>query len=416
MSIVNNPFHLFVLKNFTIKNTKKIDERITLIPRNNFVIASIKQINSLSSIPSEQVKLSSESYDIMKNTGKYFFEPLEYLKRFLSLYQISNDDTIENFDLKINLPGVLLSNFKFNMKTMPIISNIYPIMHHNESEILNLEKIRVRDGMDFDQWIVEVDNMRMSSSDISWTMCDTFDESSFQKYYEFSQKTQSILNRSGILIDDIKTKQALKNILLVYQNAKEGNDYATSIPIFIRILETLFTTDNKIGKSLKKRISVIFSEFIDDIDSILDGYYSFRSDIVHLNQKLQFSQNQVEFNHIKRYIASMCSILIRYFIDKLYDNEHYTIKKFRNSIIADSDFWGDGYYEAKCSNCTMEFFQKNKLSCTRCKTSCILKENKFQCLKCNFTRYHKCINCRYKYSSNWYDEIKSKNTNIKTDI
>ena len=127
MSIVNNPFHLFVLKNYTIKNTKKIDERITLIPRNNFVIASIRQINSLSSIPSEQVKLSSESYDIMKNTGKYFFEPLEYLKRFLSLYQISNDDTIENFDLKINLPGVLLPNFKFNMKTMPIISNIYPI-------------------------------------------------------------------------------------------------------------------------------------------------------------------------------------------------------------------------------------------------------------------------------------------------
>ena len=410
----NTEFHLFVLKNYTIKNIKKIDERITLIPRQNFVIASVKQTNRLLYTESNQEKDLSESYDFLKYGGKYFFEPLEYLKRFLSLYQLSNDDTIKNFDLKID-PQLTISN-KFKMKVMPVISNDYPIIHHNESEILNLEKTSVREGEDSDLWIVNIDNGRISSSEVSWFMCDDFDESSFQKYYEFSQKVQSILDRSGTLIDEVETKQALKNILFVYQNAKEGTDFRTSISTFIMILETLLATDGHINKSLKARISKIFSE-LNDIENIIDGYYSFRSDMVHLNRRLQFSYNQIEFNHIKRYIASVCSILIRYFVDKIHGDEHYTIKKFRNSIVPDLDFWDERYFEEMtCSNCTQPFFQKKSLKCPKCKQKCIRDENKFQCTKCGFSKYPKCLNCKYKYSPNWYDQVKSKNTDIKTDL
>jgi hypothetical protein len=414
MSTSNNEFHLFVLKNYTIGNIKKIDERITLIPRKDFVIASVKQTNHLPLIESDKGEDLPESYNFLKSGGKYFFEPLEYLKQFLSSYQLSNDDTIKNFDCKIDQQS-RPSFSKFKMKVMPIISNDYPIIKHDESEILNLEKINVREGAGSDLWIVDIDSRRISSSDISWVMCDNFDESSFQKYYEFSQKVQSILDRSGTLIDELETKQALKNILFVYQNAKEGKDFRTSVSIFIMILETLFASDNKINQSLKKRISKIFSEFTDDVENIIDGCYSFRSDIVHLNRRLQFSYNQIEFTYIKRYIASMCSILIRYFVDKIHDDKHYTIKKFRNSIIADSDFWDGEYFEEKtCSNCALKFFQKNIFWCSKCNQKCMLEENRFQCSKCGISRYHKCLHCRYKYSPNWYDQVKSENTDIET--
>ena len=414
MSTSNNEFHLFVLKNYTIKNIKKIDERITLIPRKDFVIASVKQIEHLFPLESEKGEDLSKSYDFLKQGGKYFFEPLEYLKRFLSSYQLSNDDTINNFDLKID-QQIIPSFSKFNMKVMPVISNDYPIIEHDESEILNLEKTSVREGEDSDLWIVDIDSNRISSSDVSWVMCDNFDESSFQKYYEFSQKVQSILDRSGTLIDELETKQALKNILLVYQNAKEGGDFRTSISTFIMILETLLASDGKISRSLKERIPKIFLE-LKDVENIIDGCYSFRSDMVHLNRRLQFSYNQIEFAYIKRYIASMCSILIRYFVDEIQDDEYSTLRKFRNSIIADSDFWKKTFEEITCSNCTLKFFQKNSLRCTKCGQPCMLKENKFQCSKCSFSRYHKCLNCRSKDSPNWYDQVKSENTDIKTDL
>lgn len=415
MSTFNNEFHLFVLKNYTIKNIKKIDERITLIPRQNFVIASVKQTNHLPSIESAKGE-GPHSYDFLKSGGKYFFEPLEYLKQFLSLYQLSNDDTIKNFDLKIEQYGVPFFS-KFKMKAMPVISNDFPIIHNNESEILNLEKTSVREGEDSDLWIVDIDSRRISLSDVSLVMCDDFDESSFQKYYDFSQKVQFILDRSGTLIDELETKQALKNILLVYQNAKEGKDFLTSIPTFIMILETLFATDGHNSWSLKERISKIFSEFTEDVENTIDGYYSFRSDIVHLNRRFQFSYNQMEFVYIKQYIASMCSILIRYFVDKIHDDEHNTIREFRNSIIPDSNFWDEKYFEEiTCSNCTQKFFQKNSFSCKKCKQKCIREENKFQCTNCGFSKYHKCRNCKYKYSPNWYDQVKSKNTEIKTDL
>ena len=415
MSTSNNEFHLFVLKNYTIENIKRIDERITLIPRQNFVIASVKQTNHLPLIESDKGEDLPESYDFLKYGGNYFFEPLEYLKRFLSSYQLSNDDTIKNFDLKIDQQS-RPSFSKFKMKVMPIISNDYPIIEHDESKILNLEKTSVREGEDSDLWIVDIDSRRISSSDVSWVMCDNFDESSFQKYYEFSQKAQSILDRSGTLIDELETKQALKNILLVYQNAKEGKDFRMSISTFIMILETLLVTDGHNSWSLKKRISKIFSE-LNDVENIIDGCYSFRSDMVHLNRRFQFSYNQIEFTYIKRYIASMCSILIRYFVDKIHDDKDYTIRKFRNSIIVDSDFWDEKYYEEiTCSNCTQKFFQKNSLGCRKCKQKCILEENKFQCSKCDFSRYHKCRDCRYKYSPNWYDQVKSENTDIETDL
>ena len=415
MSTSNNEFHLFVLNNYTIGNIKRIDERITLIPRQNFVIASVKQTNHLPLIESDKGEDLPESYDFLKYGGKYFFEPLEYLKQFLSSYQLSNDDTIKNFDLKIDQQRIP-SFSKFKMKVMPIISNDYPIIEHDESKILNLEKTSVREGEDSDLWIVDIDSRRISSSDISWVMCDNFDESSFQKYYEFSQKAQSILDRSGTLIDELETKQALKNILLVYQNAKEGKDFRMSISTFIMILETLLVTDGHNSWSLKKRISKIFSE-LNDVENIIDGCYSFRSDMVHLNRRFQFSYNQIEFTYIKRYIASMCSILIRYFVDKIHDDKDYTIRKFRNSIIVDSDFWDEKYYEEiTCSNCTQKFFQKNSLGCRKCKQKCILEENKFQCSKCDFSRYHKCRDCRYKYSPNWYDQVKSENTDIETDL
>jgi len=29
---------------------------------------------------------------------------------------------------------------------------------------------------------------------------------------------------------------------------------------------------------------------------------------------------------------------------------------------------------------------------------------------------HRCVNCKYKYTSNWYDQVKSENTDIKTDL
>ena len=89
-----------------------------------------------------------------------------YLKRFLSSYQLSNDDTIKNFDLKIDQQS-RPSFSKFKMKVMPIISNDYPIIEHDESKILNLEKTSVREGEDSDLWIVDIDSRRISSSDIS---------------------------------------------------------------------------------------------------------------------------------------------------------------------------------------------------------------------------------------------------------
>jgi len=415
MSTSNNEFHLFVLKNYTIGNIKKIDERITLIPRQNFVIASVKQTNHLPLIESDKGEDFPESYDFLKYGGKYFFEPLEYLKRFLSSYQLSNDDTIKNFDLKIDQRSIPRFS-KFKMKVMPIISNDYPIIEHDESEILNLEKTSVREGEDSDLWIVDIDSNRISSSDVSWVMCGNFDESSFQKYYEFSQKVQSILDRSGTLIDELETKQALKNILLVYQNAKEGGDFRTSISTFIMILETLLATDGKISRSLKKRISKIFSE-LKDVENIIDGFYSFRSDMVHLNRRLQFSYNQIEFAYIKRYIASMCSILIRYFVDEIQDDEYSTLRKFRNSFIQDSYFFPiKSHHEEKCVNCNLIFFQENTWECRKCKKNMKLLIDRFQCSKCGSSKYHSCLNCRYKYSPNWYDQVKSENTDIKTDL
>ena len=415
MPTSNNEFHLFVLKNYTIENIKRIDERITLIPRQNFVIASVKQTNHLPLIESDKGEDLPESYDFLKYGGKYFFEPLEYLKQFLSSYQLSNDDTINNFDLKIDQQR-RPSFSKFKMKVMPIISNDYPIIEHDESKILNLEKTSVREGEDSDLWIVDIDSRRISSSDISWVMCDNFDESSFQKYYEFSQKVQPILDRSGTLIDEVETKQALKNILLVYQNAKEGKDFRTSISTFVMIFETLLATDGHNSRSLKKRISKIFSE-LNDVENIIDGCYSFRSDMVHLNRRFQFSYNQIEITYIKRYIASMCSILIRYFVDKIHDDEYYTLRKFRNSIIPDSYFFPiKSHHEEKCVNCNLMFFQKNTCWCWKCKKNMKLLINKFQCSTCGFLKEHRCVNCKYKHTSNWYDQVKSENTDIKTDL
>ncbi len=333
MSTLLTSYSLFVLANLEIGkivNTKDII----------FIPFTVKQIfrgqhdaatNEIKHITIAAVKSKSfsdvsisdnNSLSLETEFGKLTSEPLEKLQMYLSCFQLSHDDSLENFPLELP-EGKSIHECGFDMAAMPMISNLIPLRVDVDSSI-TLNELSDDDKHELES-IAQVE-----LRDFPFSFSASSDD--------FNQADLLFNKVSDILIrDDMKTKRTLKNILLTYQSAKEGRNFVYSIPSHIAILESMFSFEENISKQIQERIPKYIGDTSGRSRLFLRGVYGQRNDIAHLKSKFDLDRNQYGIhNRTKQHLASLCSVLIRKWIDEIYDGK--TRKSFRNSILPDDLF------------------------------------------------------------------------------